>query len=146
MKHLIIALIASSIFACNEKVKEESTKSCCHKGSEDSLSCSSSYIDTLKSEIMTIHDEVMPQTGHLMKLRNSLKEQLSTDSSKNKSSQLTIDSLKLAHDKMMEWMQDYNVSHEVSDTIYFLNQKENVTIINELYGKAIYSAEQKLKQ
>jgi len=145
MRTLILALTVCSLFSCTEQKKEASKTSCCHNKTENNLSSEPSYIDSLKTEIMIIHDEVMPQTGHLMKLRNSLKEQLSIDSSKNKSTQLSIDSLKLAHDKMMEWMQGYDASHDLIDTSYFIKQQTEVKFVNEIYKTTIYSAEQKLK-
>ena len=46
---------------------------------------------------------------------------------------------------MMNWMNDYKASREVSDTIYFLEQKEKIDRVNFLYKQTIKSAEQKLQ-
>ncbi len=143
MKLLLIPIIGLSLFACNQQAKE--TKSCCHHKAETTISCKSTYIDSLKTEIMAIHDEVMPQTSHLMKLRSSLKNEITKNSEKTSSFQPTVDSLKLAHDKMMSWMKGYSPSHDKTDTTYFLKQKEAVIIVNQLYTKTILAAEQKLK-
>ena len=129
------------VVACNQQEREK--KSCCHPKSENSGN--STYIDSLKIEIMAIHDEVMPQTSHLIKLRFSLKKHIVADTEKSSSFQPTVDSLKLAHDKMMDWMKGYRASHEKTDTVYFLKQKEEVSLVNSLYTQTIKSAEQKLK-
>lgn len=99
----------------------------------------------LKKEVMAIHDEVMPATSHLLKLRNELKNVSANDSTQTVALQPCIDSLKLAHDKMMEWMNNYNHSYSETDTTYFIEQREQISIVNKLYKATISSAEQKLK-
>ena len=121
MKYLTLCIFTLSLFAC-EKQRD------------------------IKKEILVIHDEVMPQTGYLMNLRGSLQALTKTDSTKKQTLAPTIDSLKLAHDQMMEWMQGYDASHDMSDTTYFIKQKEKVTVVNKLYITVISSAEQKIKQ
>jgi hypothetical protein len=100
----------------------------------------------LKEEIMIIHDEVMPKTSQLLSLRNSLKKEISENSTNTEGFQMTIDSLKLAHDEMMEWMQQYDHTHDSSDTIYFHQQEKEISYVNQLYKQTILSAEQKLKK
>ena len=112
--------------------------SCCQKTKQNEAD------GKIKTEIMVIHDEVMPATTHLLKLRTSLQMQIKTDSNNSATLQLSVDSLLIAHDKMMEWMQGYDASHNLNDSTYFIKQKQEITIVNQLYSSTIQSAEQKL--
>lgn len=147
MRYFIVLISVLLVSACSETQEEttekQETKSCCHH-KQGQTTCET-YIDSLKANIMEVHDEVMPQTGHLVKLILSLEEKIKSDSIQGVTLQPTVDSLELAHDEMMNWMNDYKASHEVSDTIYFLEQKEKIDRVNFLYKQTIKSAEQKLQ-
>ena len=46
----------------------------------------------------------------------------------------------------MEWMQQYDHTHDSSDTIYFHQQEKEISYVNQLYKQTILSAEQKLNK
>ena len=146
MKTISLFLILCSLLACNEETKNIDERSCCHDKSKNMTSCTSPYIDSLKKEIMAVHDEVMPQTSHLIKLREVLNKKMKTDTASISLLEPTFDSLKLAHDEMMTWMQNYNASDDVLDTAYFIKQKEDISVVNKLYKSVITSAEEKTNE
>ena len=127
MKYIYILLSSLTILACQQETEKHLTTD-------------------LKKEVMAIHDEVMPVTSHLMALRSELKQVYLNDSSQHVTLKPCIDSLKLAHDEMMKWMNNYNHSFSETDTTYYLQQKEKITVVNQLYKTTILSAEQRLKK
>jgi hypothetical protein len=126
MKFIFLSTITLLLLSCSEQTKQKKVD------------------DNIKTKIMVIHDEVMPATSHLLKLRSSLQKKIETNSNDSATLQLSIDSLLIAHDKMMEWMKGYDASHDLNDSTYFIKQKQKITIVNQLYSSTILSAEQKL--
>jgi len=62
--------------------------------------------DTLKTEAMEVHDEIMPKMGELMELRGDLTANESESMSKE--IYTAAEDLKASHDAMMSWMKDYS--------------------------------------
>jgi hypothetical protein len=73
--------------------------------------CQSNETEQLHSEIMAIHDEVMPKTGELSYLSIAFNKKLETDSSisltiKNELIR-QVNDLEAAEEEMMVWMNQY---------------------------------------
>ncbi|MEX2592015.1 MAG: hypothetical protein WD426_04520 [Anditalea sp.] len=89
-------------------------------------------VETLKSEVMTIHDEVMPEMGTLMNLQKELKERISrrdnVDQSMADSLNRLVKQLEEADEAMMQWMRTYKEpSEELSqeEAMEYLEMKKN---------------------
>ena len=113
---LLIPAFLGLLVACKEAPKKEceTTNSCCHHKTVDA-SDDNAYIAGLKSDIMALHDEVMPKDPYLYELRGQL--EVSEDSV-----QAVLDSVKLAQLAMHTWMREYQASHDNADTAYFLSE------------------------
>lgn len=72
----------------------------------------SNQVEDLKSEVMNIHDEVMPEMGTLMSLKKQLKDTVSQLDSTNQSVAdsltLIVEQLEEADESMMQWMRNYS--------------------------------------
>ena len=107
-------------------------------------SCSEeNKVEKLKDEVMAIHDEVMPEMGSLMKLKNQLNEKLVYfDSADKKFSEINkaIHDLEVADEEMMDWMRNYKdpqLDMEETEALNYLNsQKDSIIKVR----KQIYEA------
>lgn len=138
MKKILLVLAVSStlMIGCKESPKQECKKtgSCCHHKKERLSSDDNAFIAVLKTEIMVLHDEVMPKDPYLRNLRSKLE-------ASNDSVESILDSVVYAQKEMHEWMVNYKSSHDNTDTAYFNNELLKVTKVNELYKVVIPSAE-----
>lgn len=93
--------------------------------------------ESLKDELMVVHDEVMPKMGEIHKLKKQLKK-LSTESTVGENGKVeeiknTIRDLERADDGMMDWMANFKSpsklrsekSHE-EIMAYLKNEKEKI--------------------
>lgn len=73
-------------------------------------------VQNLKSEVMNIHDEVMPEMGTLMNLQKELKDKISrldsADQSMADSLSRLVKQLEEADEAMMQWMRTYKEPSE----------------------------------
>ena len=127
-------------------------------------SCNSGQdaVKEAENDVFAIHDEVMPQTGNMMKLQKQLKQRMaSLDSLKatgSAAATLRVDedkeqamrlsrSLKVADSLMMDWMGRYN-----GDTLaklsseealnYLAAQKDQITDVKTKVNASIEQARQ----
>jgi hypothetical protein len=122
-------------FGCEEgsDKKCDKDKACCAvKSNKDSSE--NTIIATLKSEIMMLHDEVMPKDPYLYQIRTKLEA-----SSDNVAT--LLDSVMLAQKEMNDWMNNYQPSQNSLDTLYFNEELEKIKQVNFLYKAVIESAE-----
>lgn len=72
----------------------------------------SNQVEDLQNEVMSIHDEVMPEMGPLMNLKKQLKDTISHLDSGNQaiadSLTLIVGQLEEADEAMMQWMRNYS--------------------------------------
>lgn len=103
-------------------------------------SCQTNEVEFLHSEIMDIHDEVMPKTGDIAYLYLEFRKKVETDSTISTDQKMELlkqaDDLENAEDEMMVWMNDYIPPHKMKSSKnkneiidYLLEQKK---IISEI--------------
>lgn len=102
-----------------------------------------SAYDTLFAEVMKVHDDIMPETNNLYKLKKFAQENIDIlpDTSiyvkKLRDAQMNADK---ADDAMMQWMSDFAVpegSHE-EKMKYLESQKKSVEDLRALMLSTIY--------
>ena len=97
----IIAIALLTLTACkNEPTKEEIA-----------LQEQIETYDSLMTEAMDVHDEIMPKMGELMELKGELvasKEGAELSDDQLMKLDATASNLKSSHDGMMDWMADYS--------------------------------------
>lgn len=105
-------------------------------------SCNSiNEVEKLKTEVMAIHDEVMPEMGNLMNLKSQLKEKSSEldsldDSGDLEQLNLLIQNLEEADEAMMDWMRNYkDPSNEMTENQALEYLKEKMKSIQEVKEK-----------
>lgn len=109
--------------ACNQNASEK-----------DELAEAPDAVAQKRSEVMAVHDAIMPKMGALMNLKKQLREKASVLDSTNiaheeqfDSIQLSIEQLEAADEAMMQWMRTYkDPAGSISDNeaIAYLKQKE----------------------
>ena len=109
----------------------------CQKNAEDKQKL-------MISEVMAVHDEVMPKMDDIMSLKSSLDSaiKVSPDSAKAKELYVALD---LADNQMMDWMEKYDsesVKGKSEEQInkYFVDQKTKITEVKVLTVKSIEEA------
>jgi hypothetical protein len=125
MKKILITIsLLASLTAC-QKNKEDKQK-------------------TMISEVMAVHDEVMPKMDDIMSLKSSLDSviKVSPDSAKAKTLYSNLD---IADNQMMDWMGNYDSESvkgksEVEISKYFADQKTKITEVKVLTNKSIDEA------
>ena len=115
--YFIVSILIMS--ACKEKSKDDSAST---PNSKEKI--------TLESQVMAIHDEVMPKMGdmHVAKkqLRNVMKE--SQNDSLNTEILKLITNLEMADEGMMDWMSKWNVpKSDPEKTEYLKSEKNKIT-------------------
>lgn len=125
-------------------------------------SCSSSSnqqnIESLREEVIAIHDEVMPRMGELKTLRKEIaakaNELNQADSINNTTEVNELKDLAVRMDDAFEgmfvWMRQFNSSYEgmEKDEIeaYLQEQKEKVKVVNSDIKNSIQEAKSKLNR
>jgi hemoglobin-like flavoprotein len=102
----------------------------------------------LQTEIMSIHDSLMPAMGKMMHLKRQLKIRLEesniVDESKLKLLRNAVKSLEDADEAMMVWMRSYKTTYEnMKETEiknYLLKEKENINQLKEKMQESIKNA------
>lgn len=90
-------------------------------------------LDSLKSEVLSIHDEVMPKMSELRRTRKDLLLQADSlmESNPDRAAMLTTaaDEIGDANESMMQWMRDYEPDFEGTDEEirkYLKDQKKSI--------------------
>ncbi|MFY0688750.1 MAG: hypothetical protein JXQ90_16370 [Cyclobacteriaceae bacterium] len=111
-------------------------------------------LDGIKSKVMELHDEVMPEMGTLRKKEKELRakaEELrenSEDAAAEKLEELA-DKVADANEDMMKWMRQYDPKLEGSKeevAKYFKDQLKSVQSVNRKMRKALEEAKETLDQ
>ena len=102
----------------------------------------------LYSQVMDIHDEVMPRMDDIMKLKRELKETVESASNlvpeKKKELEQKIIQLDSASKAMMRWMNDFRPEEYTGEDLreYLESEKERVTKVKEFMLEAIQKAKE----
>lgn len=110
-------------------------------------------VEKLKTEVMAIHDEAMPEMGNLMNLKKPLESKIQTlDSAGANTDELKrlIHNLEEADEAMMEWMRNYkDPSPEMSKEEalkYLQNKMESIREVKQKINSSKAAAETVLDQ
>lgn len=114
----------------------------------------SNQVEDLQNEVMSIHDEVMPEMGTLMNLKKQLKDTISHLDSTNQpvadSLTLIVEQLEEADEAMMQWMRNYSPpSEEISqeEALQYLQlKKKEILEVKEKINNSEASARAALQQ
>lgn len=111
--------------------------------------------DDLKDEVMAVHDEIMPKMGELMSLKKQVDERIGKlesedpDAEELEKLRSISGSLENSHDKMMQWMREYEPNFEgmvEKEIIEYLEmQKQKIKNVGEMTAESIESARQALQ-
>jgi hypothetical protein len=140
MKKFSFALLSLGLlWACNEAPAAESS------AADDA----SSKIETLRSEVMALHDQVMPEMAPMGKLQGELMT-ASVGSADSMSYMTAAMELKYAKDAMMKWMREFdsNFDENWDDTaqIEFMEgEKMKMERIIDITEKALSNGQGTLK-
>tara|TARA_B100001115_G_scaffold171189_1_gene153388 strand:+ start:5334 stop:5804 length:471 start_codon:yes stop_codon:yes gene_type:complete len=104
MKKIALALVGlSMLWACNNSPAQN----------ENSSASTSESSESLKKEVMELHDKVMPQMTHMSKLQGQLM-QASVGRADSIDIMTAATELKYAKDAMMVWMREFTSNFEES--------------------------------
>ena len=97
-----------------------------------------SEVETLKAEVMAVHDEVMPKMGELRNIRKALLLQadslIAVDSARASLLKESAEEIAAANESMMNWMRAYNPDFEGTEEetkAYLSAEKESVTQVKK---------------
>jgi len=95
-------------------------------------------LDSLKKEVLAIHDEVMPKMGQLMKTSKALitlaDSVSSSDSIRASTLMEAANDIDLANENMMVWMRNYEPAFEGSEAeilAYLTKQKKEIQKVKD---------------
>lgn len=116
-------------------------------------------VETLKTECIANHDEVMPRMSEIVEISSGIKEmraELDTDTTDSaalirKNLVLQVELLDSAHESMMVWMNeyvpDYDLDHDADQSIKFYEeQKVRIAEVKELMLKSIEDGKNTLEK
>ncbi|MBK6263613.1 hypothetical protein JKA74_01095 [Marivirga sp. S37H4] len=130
---MFLCLISTAFISCTDSEKE---------------------VNSLKEEVIRIHDEVMPKMDEIMQLKKALKERESVLDSSQTEEMTAIHNhilhLDEADEEMMNWMRNYNASMEnMTDEEkieYLKNEKVAIQMVKQLMMSSITEAKTYLNQ
>lgn len=114
---------------------------------EDTDNNKMTRIDSLKKEVMAIHDTTMKDMGEVSRLQKELKARQDTTNIDSTTVQTTLKRLQKSHDDMMNWMrqyknvdnkQEWNKEDKVS---YLTTQKDRVAELKDYMATTIQEAQ-----
>lgn len=108
-------------------------------------------VETLKKEIMEVHDKTMKEMGTLKKLDKSLFEAMQAGTIEEDAAQNAINDVRAAHEDMMNWMRNFENPDEMDATedeivAYLEGQKEKVEQLDEYTTRSIEKAQSLLSK
>ncbi|TDI69093.1 MAG: hypothetical protein E2O88_05605 [Bacteroidetes bacterium] len=143
-------LLILGLFSCSSSTKEQGSD-------EVVLSPEQQQVKDLENKVLDIHDEVMPQMGTLVSLKEQLQAKNQTLSSSNHPdaydqvilNDLVITNLDQAHEEMMDWMRNYqriDISGDVNaNRDYLQKEKAKIASVQGHVNNAIKSAQEALE-
>ncbi|MEO9482217.1 MAG: hypothetical protein ABJG47_02170 [Ekhidna sp.] len=145
MKYLTLILFtASLIFSCGRKPENATNSS----SAPEEIS-----LDSLKSQVLAIHDEVMPKIGELRKTRMELEvladSLMEADSTNAKMFSRLATDLAAANEGMMNWMHQYDSEFDGTDDEikeYLEGQKKSIQQVKEDMNGSLAAAKETLEQ
>ena len=127
MKNLILLLTAYSLLTFSHTKKSSETGTAVEP-----------TIAELKTEVLAVHDEVMPKMGDLRRARKDLMLQadslIESDPERAALLNAAADALGNANESMMQWMRAYEPEFEGTEEEireYLLGQKESIQKVKE---------------
>jgi hypothetical protein len=91
----------------------------CGTGKKETQANGAISVDSLKSEVLSIHDEVMPKMGELRRARKDLlflaDSLMETDAERAAMLTTVADEIDAANESMMQWMRAYEPEFEGTD-------------------------------
>jgi len=143
-------LLILGLFSCSSSTQEQGSD-------EVVLSPEQQQVKDFENKVLDIHDEVMPQMGTLVSLKEQLQAKNQTLSSSNHPdaydqvilNDLVITNLDQAHQEMMNWMRNYQRIDISGDTAanlnYLQDQQAKIESVQDQVISAIKSAEEALR-
>ncbi len=132
-KYLLFSLLFLFLFSCTSKEKQ---------------------IESLKSEVIDIHDEVMPRMNEVMQLKKELVERGNSIDSSQIETLAEIQShilyLEEADEEMMNWMRNYDPEMkdmtEEEKIAYLKKEKVSIKLVKQIMMSAITESKLYLEQ
>jgi phosphoenolpyruvate-protein kinase (PTS system EI component) len=113
-------------------------------------------IESLKTEVIGIHDEVMPKMDEIMQLKQELQKNIDEQnndsilSNSSNNAQNVISNLEKADNAMMNWMRNYDPEMEEMTTEekleYLQETKKDIQMVKEQMLSAISKSKEFLEQ
>ena len=136
-KILFLGLI--TIISCNKSGKGEHAEENAPSGNPN---------QALYEQVMGIHDEVMPKTDEIYKLKKELQDKITKSpemaADKKKALDQMIYELDSADDSMMDWMHKFNPlpdsANQEKAREYLENEMEKIKKVRELINGSIQKA------
>jgi hypothetical protein len=133
-------LLLVLLYACGQKSHEHGHE---HEHAHDAADTSANA--KLYSDVMAIHDEVMPKMGDIYTLKEGLKKKLEDNTEGDKKSEIesTITKLDEADKAMRVWMREFkpeDITDEAKKREYLDNEMEKVKKVREDMLAAIEQA------
>ena len=120
-------------------------------GCDKSKKVQKTEFDNLFAEVMKIHDDVMPETNNLYKLKKNAQENIAVLPDTNSMIKELMDIQILsdkADDAMMDWMANFKIpeSEHKSKITYLQNEKIAITDVIELILGTIYDGKSLIRK
>lgn len=99
------------------------------------FSCQQPEKPSLRDQVMTVHDEVMPKMGELQKAQKSfqqLADSLAADSAQSARYRELADQMEVANQSMWDWMHQFNRNMEGSDEEVQAYMEEQLQAIEQV--------------
>lgn len=133
-------LLLVLLYACGQKSHDHEHG---HEHAHDAADTSANA--KLYSDVMAIHDEVMPKMGDIYTLKEGLKKKLEDNTAGDKKSEIesTITKLDEADKAMRVWMREFkpeDITDEAKKREYLDNEMEKVKKVREDMLAAIEQA------
>ncbi|GAB4246158.1 MAG: hypothetical protein Tsb0034_25000 [Ekhidna sp.] len=141
MKKLLFLPVLLLVFACGSN------------SSQREAANGEVTIDSLKSEVLAIHDEVMPKMGALRKTSQQLQAMadsiVTMDSLQSTELAGVAQEIKNANEGMMNWMRNYEPDFEGTDEeirAYLKEQKKAIQQVKDAMERSLAKGEEKLQE
>jgi gas vesicle protein len=141
MNKILAIILAIGMLACSQTE---------NKKAEDKVL----DLESIKTKVMELHDEVMPEMGNLRKQEKALRKKAeelrenSEDAAAEKLEKLA-DDVAAAKDDMMSWMRQFDPTVEGSKEElekYMSDQLKSIKKVNKKMKKALKDAKESLDQ
>ncbi len=107
-------------------------------------------LESIKKEVMDVHDEVMPKMGELRSVRKSLIEKSkAADSTAANRLDVLAKNLEVANDQMMSWMNQYEPQFEGTEEEkikYYKDQNASIQTVKNSMLNALEAGQKALAE